>query len=241
MRILVIPDVHLKPWIFDKADKIDPSSYDNIVCLGDIADDWGKQNDTTAYEDTYERLLEFYNKHKDALFCWGNHDISYMFYFLETGFSYHMAPTVGKYLTEIENSLKDRVSIIHRIDDTLFSHGGLCWTFVKKLFKKDTDIDTIIRETNLLLTDKQSAEKVWADDSPLWARIQYTVPNILTYGNTEDKIKFFNVVGHTPTEYPILQPDFLSLDTFSTMSTGEPIGDEKLVIVDTKTHKYKYA
>jgi len=28
-RVLVIPDVHLKPWIFDMADKIDKSSYGN--------------------------------------------------------------------------------------------------------------------------------------------------------------------------------------------------------------------
>ena len=26
-RVLVIPDVHLKPWIFDMADRVDESSH----------------------------------------------------------------------------------------------------------------------------------------------------------------------------------------------------------------------
>ena len=43
-RVLVIPDVHLKPWIFDMADRIDEGSYDDIVILGDLVDDWGKKN-----------------------------------------------------------------------------------------------------------------------------------------------------------------------------------------------------
>ena len=34
-RVLVIPDVHLKPWIFAMADKIDKSSYDDIVILAE--------------------------------------------------------------------------------------------------------------------------------------------------------------------------------------------------------------
>lgn len=42
-RVLVIPDVHLKPWIFDKAEKVDNSSFDTIVILGDLVDDWGER------------------------------------------------------------------------------------------------------------------------------------------------------------------------------------------------------
>ena len=41
-RVLVIPDVHLKPWIFDEAEKVDKNSYEDIVVLGDLVDDWGK-------------------------------------------------------------------------------------------------------------------------------------------------------------------------------------------------------
>lgn len=58
-RVLVIPDVHLKPWIFDMADRIDEGSYDDIVILGDLVDDWGKGNDLDAYRQTLDRAAEF--------------------------------------------------------------------------------------------------------------------------------------------------------------------------------------
>ena len=35
-KVFVIPDVHLKPWMFDKAEELlSRSEYDKIVCLGD--------------------------------------------------------------------------------------------------------------------------------------------------------------------------------------------------------------
>lgn len=39
MRVLVIPDIHLKPWIFDRAEKIlNEGKADRAVCLMDMAD-----------------------------------------------------------------------------------------------------------------------------------------------------------------------------------------------------------
>ena len=55
-KVLVIPDVHLKAWMFDEADKIDRDSYDGIVVLGDLVYDWGKGNDIQAYEDIEEAV-----------------------------------------------------------------------------------------------------------------------------------------------------------------------------------------
>ena len=41
MRVLVIPDIHLKTWIFDRAEKIlKDGKADRAVCLMDIPDDW---------------------------------------------------------------------------------------------------------------------------------------------------------------------------------------------------------
>lgn len=38
-RIFVIPDVHLKPWIFEKASAlVDKDAYDAVVMLGDLVD-----------------------------------------------------------------------------------------------------------------------------------------------------------------------------------------------------------
>ena len=40
MRILVIPDIHLKTWIFDRAEDIlKASKADQAVCLMDMGDE----------------------------------------------------------------------------------------------------------------------------------------------------------------------------------------------------------
>ena len=86
-KVLVIPDVHLKAWMFDEADKIDSSFYDRIVVLGDLVDDWGKGNDIQAYEDTLNRAVRFATEHQEALWCYGNHDVSYLWDAMESGYS----------------------------------------------------------------------------------------------------------------------------------------------------------
>lgn len=43
MKVLVIPDVHLKPWMFEQAAVLMRAKQaDRAVCLMDIPDDWGK-------------------------------------------------------------------------------------------------------------------------------------------------------------------------------------------------------
>jgi len=43
-KVFVIPDVHLKPWILDKAEEIlSQKEYDKVVCLGDLVDDWDQE------------------------------------------------------------------------------------------------------------------------------------------------------------------------------------------------------
>lgn len=237
MKVLVIPDIHLKPNIFDKAEKIDNSKYDKIVCLGDLVDDWGLQNNPNAYEDTLKRVLEFDKAHSDMLWCWGNHDISYLYCLKETGFSYNMIPLVNSYFTKLRNQCEDRLKIIHRIDTVLFSHAGLTEDFVDSLYKaRPRAIDTILTKTNKMVEHKNTALRLWADDSPIWTRPQYS-PLIVMY---KDDV-YYQVVGHTPVAQPLETGSVLTLDTFSTYSTGEPIGDCRLVIIDTETHDWTYA
>ena len=48
-KAFIIPDVHLKPWMFEEAAKrISEGEYDHIVMLGDLVDDW----------DNFQILLE---------------------------------------------------------------------------------------------------------------------------------------------------------------------------------------
>lgn len=54
MKILVIPDVHLKPQMFKQATALMHQGIaDRAVCLMDIPDDWDKQYNVGLYEETY--------------------------------------------------------------------------------------------------------------------------------------------------------------------------------------------
>ena len=50
MKVLVIPDVHLKPWIFSRAsDLMKEKTADQVICLMDIPDDWNQQFNIDLY------------------------------------------------------------------------------------------------------------------------------------------------------------------------------------------------
>ena len=54
MKVLVIPDVHLKPWMFDRASELMKSEKaDQAVCLTDIPDDWNQELNLDLYFGVY--------------------------------------------------------------------------------------------------------------------------------------------------------------------------------------------
>ena len=58
--VLVIPDVHLKPWMFQRAsERIKEMKLDRAVCLMDIADDWGQELNLNLYGQTYDAAIAF--------------------------------------------------------------------------------------------------------------------------------------------------------------------------------------
>ena len=227
-RVLVIPDVHLKPWIFDEADKVDKSSYEDIVVLGDLVDDWGKGNDLDAYEETLKRAAEFGKEHGESLWCYGNHDVSYLWDAMESGYSVQARITVIEGITKLERILEDRYKFVHRIDNVLFSHAGVTETFVLHSCGYHVkEIDDILAKIN-----RMGKQELWRDSSPIWAR-----PQADFYRMFRDDL-FYQVVGHTPVEEPLDACGVLTLDLFSTYSNGDPYGNQKLYIVDTLTRKF---
>lgn len=88
MRVLVIPDVHLKPWMFEQAAVLmREKKADRAVCLMDIPDDWGKEYDIALYEQTYDAAIDFAKEFPETAWCYGNHDLSYLWHRLESGYS----------------------------------------------------------------------------------------------------------------------------------------------------------
>ena len=194
MKVLVIPDIHLKTWIFDRAENIlKAGKADRAVCLMDMPDDWDMEFRIERYRETFDRAIAFAASYPDTLWCYGNHDVRFPWGKLETGYSPYAERTVMTKLEELENSLQDssQINIMHRIDKVLFSHGGLTVEFLKWLNEDllDADIDDVIAAVN-----DASHDNLWNDESPLWLRPQNKVRETFR----EDVYK--QVVGHTPVE-----------------------------------------
>ena len=226
----MIPDVHLKPWMFDTASNlIEDGNYDKIIMLGDLVDDWNQEKNLDLYIETFDKIYEFLGKYPDTIYCFGNHDVSYLFQAFESGYSSYARDIVVEGVNRIIYSLpEDNSAYIHRIDNVLFSHAGLTERFIKSCFggSGHMEIDELIDQINRLNKDK-----IWRDDSPIWARPQYGTMRLYP-------LDMMQVVGHTPVEKPLQEGRLLTLDNFSTYHTGEPIGDGKFVWIDTETEEY---
>ena len=143
------------------------------MCLMDMPDDWNMEFQIERYKETFDRAIAFAEDYPDTLWCYGNHDVSYSWGRLETGYSPYAERTVMSKLEELENRLKSpvQINIMHRIDNVLFSHGGLTADFLRWLNKDllDADIEEVIATVN-----DAPHDYLWNDKSPLWFRPQYS-------------------------------------------------------------------
>lgn len=233
MRVLVIPDIHLKPWIFDRTEKIlRDGKADRAVCLMDMPDDWNMEFQIERYKETFDRAIAFAEDYPDTLWCYGNHDVSYSWGRLETGYSPYAERTVMSKLEELENRLKSpvQINIMHRIDNVLFSHGGLTADFLRWLNKDllDADIEEVIATVN-----DAPHDYLWNDKSPLWFRPQYETREMFR----ADTYK--QVVWHTPVEKIFEKDGIISTDVFSTYRDGRQIGESAMIVIDSETGEYE--
>lgn len=234
-KVLIIPDVHLKPWIFSKAvDIMENTDCENAVILGDIVDDWGCENNYDLYEETLNVAISFAKRYPYSYWCYGNHDLSYIWsQYDHTGFSILAYDMICDKFEELKDALSphENIGIIHRLNNTLFSHAGLSRTFVEKQLPQVVDdIDYIIETIN-----KYGYAELWNDDSPIWVRPQYGKLEIEMYPDN-----LLQVVGHTPVKDVLVQKNLITVDTFSTTRNGIPIGNEKFIWVDTIEKRWGY-
>ena len=233
MKVLVIPDVHLKPWMFQRASELMKEiKPDRAVCLMDIADDWRQQFNLDLYVQTYDATIAFAKEYPETLWCYGNHDVCYLWNQRETGYSKIAPWTVCEKLRTFRESLPDerQLAYLHRIDKVLFSHGGLADDFVRRYVpaSKYNDIDAVIETINGF-----ACGEMWQDESPIWYRPQYYE------GRLYKPRKLLQVVGHTPVEEITRKGNLISCDVFSTDSEGKPIGTQEFPVIDTVAWDYQ--
>lgn len=232
MKTLVIPDVHLKPWMFQRASELmKENQIEQAVCLMDISDDWRQQFNVDLYVKTYDAAISFAKEHENTLWCYGNHDLCYLWDQRETGFSKMAQPTVCAKLEELRETLpsENQLAYVHRIDNVLFSHGGLEDAFVRECVpsKYYNDVDAVIE----IINDLWSYD-MWSNWSPIWLRPQYGETRLYK------PRKLMQVVGHTPMEQITKKRNLISCDVFSTYEDGRPIGTQEFLIVDTITGEF---
>ncbi len=198
----------------------------------DIPDDWGQERNIVLYVETYDRAIAFAKNHPDSLWCYGNHDLSYIWHAMESVYSYYAEDTVYEKLKELRRILedRDRLKYIHRIDNVLFMHGGLTDEFVKAFSKSSyyNDVDKVISDINSF-----GKGRMWQNYSPVWLRPQYG--SFRMYKPQ----KLLQVVGHTPVNKIKRDGNVISCDTFSTYSNGDSIGTGEFLLLDTETWTYE--
>ena len=232
MKVLVIPDVHLKPFMFKQAAELmEQGIAKRAVCLMDIPDDWDKQFDIPLYEETYGGAICFAKRYPDTVWCYGNHDLSYVWHMPEAGYSAMASYTVQKKLIDLKEVLPENnpIKYVHRIDNVLFSHAGVAQNFVDLYVPKTKhdNVDVVIDYINNL-----GKVEMWHDTSPIWLRAQYN--NVTMYKSHQ----FMQVVGHTPMDAITKKKNVISCDVFSTYRDGKVIGTEEFLLLDTITWDY---
>lgn len=233
MKVLVIPDVHLKYDMFKQAQNfMEAGVADKAVCLMDIADDWHMQFQIDAYIRAYEEAINFAIDFPDTLWCYGNHDLCYLWNERETGYSLYADRIVCEMLGKLKQTVKEQgssIRYIQKIDNVLFLHGGLTETFVKENvpMEKQNNIEDALYTINML-----GHYEMWNDDSPIWYRPQERREQLYK------ESQLLQVVGHTPVKGILKVGNVISCDTFSTYNNKTPIGSQEFLLIDTKTMEY---
>ncbi len=148
------------------------------------------------------------------------------------GSSVYAADIVCDMFETLRDALEspDNLAIVHKMDNVIFSHAGVCSSFVEvHMYDMMDDIDYVLDTINGF-----GVEEMWLDDSPSWVRPQNTYL-------TADMLYppgFLQVVGHTPVRRMLEQENMITLDVFSTYSDGTKFGNEEFYWVDTVSKEY---
>lgn len=210
MKTLVIPDIHLKPWIFDLANETaEECNPDRIVCLMDIPDSHELRQEAKLYEASFDAAINFAKRHPETLWCYGNHELGYLWGRKDASGYYPPAEDIVKNkLKELQSSLPDpgNLAYVHRLENTIFCHGGLCDEFVRELVPEEAydDVDRVIR-----LINECGEKEIWVENSPIWFRPQLEMDKPLYKAD-----EIMQVVGHTPMQRIVRVKNLISCDVF---------------------------
>lgn len=216
MKVLVIPDVRLKPWMFDEADYLlRQYEFDTVVCLGDLVDDWDKQTNLDLYINTIDRAIQFKHDHPNSQFCYGDHEVAYLLDYIYDNNSEAHKISIQNLLSKYIQAVEPRIAI--KIDDVVFSHAGIEEHCYIACYNKSLICDNTVLK--YMFDDDLSPLKLCPDP---W----------IVY-----KKDFIQVVGHTMVKTIEHNKNVWFCDTFGTYRNNDVYGDQTFMVIDTITHK----
>ena len=237
MRILAIPDVHLKTWMFAAADKVIEAEHpDAVVLLGDLVDDFGCKNSPEKYNETIDAAIDFSHRHPETYLCLGNHEASYLWDRQTNATAYRAYATAKTQCNRLvyEGFDKDHFTVAYQFDNVVFSHAGISEGFfaayLKKSGEKNLSDAEVIRRVNGL-----SVDELWRYGSPIW----YRPSGIQEFDQMYGAGRLLHVTGHTPIEKITEWCSTLVCDTFSTYPNHKPVGDQTFALVDTVSRHWR--
>lgn len=104
--------------------------------------------DIALYEQTYDAAIDFAKEFPETAWCYGNHDLSYLWHRLESGYSSMAAYTVQRKLLDLRDALPENnpIRYVQKIDNVLFSHGGVLDYFAEGVVPKSNyhDVEAVV-------------------------------------------------------------------------------------------------
>jgi hypothetical protein len=209
MKMLVIPDIHNRIGVVDKILATE-KGYDKVIFLGDYFDGFG---------DTPSRIREVAEWLKpklwdDNFIClYGNHDISYFFGQICSGWSYPKNEVIHSVLAPTDFK---RLNFFWQAQGWLFTHAGLHPMYLPPTWKESTVTtrnlkNYLMKETEDCLTRLQIGGEHWfyrCGDSRRYQPLGIKAGGILWCDVREEFEPVPNIrqiFGHTPSSrYPIL-------------------------------------
>jgi len=228
MKTVCIGDVHGRRIWKDIADK--EYDADRFVFVGDYFDSF----DVPGIEQlaNFEDVIRFKKESgKDVVLLIGNHDYHY---FPEIGYTGTSGFQRGMYesISHSINENRQHLQMCYEQEGFLFSHAGISTRWLKRVFKKDWNVNNVVDRVNELFVTKPKWFEFngWdpygdnVDQTPIWIR-----PRSLKIANNNTNLyrKYIQVVGHTHRPHIEFSGRTYFVDTYDT-------GTDYLTIVDGK-------
>lgn len=228
MKVLVIPDSHLKLWVIEHGIELaDRYRVDKIVTLGDYFDDWISID--RDYYDMMDYLKVLLRREHRLIALFGNHELSY--------FGYPCSGHKRKLQPYIYDKLANDQRLFPAVglDGVLYSHAGVCldWIRENKILTENAIRygltraagaskleDAICRQEFNIFAQAGALRGGHGAPSCVWADARELIADHIP--------KVSQIVGHTP----VKEITFMSNCWFTDVFSNGNVCDEYLLVED---------